>query len=171
MEYEWVLSILKNILLISVLFLQFLQKPTNKPNHSSINQPNEQNEAAPPTSAPPQPLLYGRSHGHSRWVSYSLMGGLNWDFDKELISWITEVRWLLEQRRTYLLLGVTVAAHGPQVLQSSPQEDDEEAPKESDHGRGEESPPHPLAVAVTGHIWRERDDHIHLGYVDVGVRV
>lgn len=72
---------------------------------------------------------------------------------------------------TYLLLGVTVAAHGPQVLQSSPQEDDEETPEESDHGGGEESPPHPLAVAVTGHIWRERDDHVHLGYVDVGVRV
>lgn len=77
----------------------------------------------------------------------------------------------LWDERTHLLLGVTVAAHSPQVLESSPQEDDEETPKESDHGRGEESPPHPLAVAVTGHIWRERDDHAHLGYVDGRVRV
>lgn len=63
-----------------------------------------------------------------------------------------------------------MAAHGPQVLESSPQEDDEETPEESDHGGGEESPPHPLAVAVTRHIWREGDDHVHLGYVDGGIR-
>lgn len=72
---------------------------------------------------------------------------------------------------TYLLFGVTVAAHGPKIFQSSPQEDNEETPKESDHGGGEESPPHPLAVAVTGHIWGKRDDHVHLGNVDRGVRV
>ncbi len=71
----------------------------------------------------------------------------------------------------YLLFGVTVAANSPQVFESSPQEDDEESPKESDHGGGEESPPHPLAVAVTRHIWRERDDHIHLGDVDGRIRV
>ena len=74
--------------------------------------------------------------------------------------------------RTYLLFAVTVAAHGPQVLESSPQEDDEETPEESDHGRGEECPPHALAIAVTGHIWREGDlDDIHLGHVDGRVRV
>lgn len=72
---------------------------------------------------------------------------------------------------TYLLFGVTVAAHSPQVFESSPQEDYEETPKESDHGGGEESPPHPLAVAVTGHIWWKRDDHVHLGYVDGRIRV
>lgn len=72
---------------------------------------------------------------------------------------------------TYLLFGVTVAAHGPKIFQSSPQEDNEETPKESDHGGGEESPPHPLAVAVTGYIWGKRDDHVHLGNVDRGVRV
>lgn len=72
---------------------------------------------------------------------------------------------------TYLLLGVTVTAHSPQVFESPPQEDYEETPKESDHGGGEESPPHPLAVAVTGHIWWKRDDHIHLGYVDGWIRV
>lgn len=75
------------------------------------------------------------------------------------------------EQSTYLLFGVTVAAHGPQVLESSPQEDYEETPKESDHGGGEESPPHPLAVAVTQHIWCERDDHVHLGHVDGRVRV
>lgn len=72
---------------------------------------------------------------------------------------------------TYLLFGVTVATHSPQVFESSPQEDYEETPKESDHGGGEESPPHPLAVAVTGHIWWKRDDHVHLGYVDGRIRV
>lgn len=72
---------------------------------------------------------------------------------------------------TYLLLGVTVAAHGPKIFQSSPQQDNEETPKESDHGGGEESPPHPLAVAVTGHIWGKRDDHVHLGNMDRRVRV
>lgn len=72
---------------------------------------------------------------------------------------------------TYLLFGVTVAAHGPKIFQSSPQEDYEKTPKESDHGGGEESPPHPLAVAVTGHIWGKWDDHIHPGNVDRGVRV
>lgn len=72
---------------------------------------------------------------------------------------------------TYLLFGVTVAAHSPQVFESSPQEDYEETPKESDHGGCEESPPHPLAVAVTGHIWWKRDDHVHLGYVDGRIRV
>lgn len=71
----------------------------------------------------------------------------------------------------YLLFGVTVAADSPQVFESSPQEDYEETPKESDHGRGEESPPHPLAVAVTGHIWREGDDHVHLGDMNGRVRV
>lgn len=64
-----------------------------------------------------------------------------------------------------------MAADGPQVFESSPQEDYEETPKESDHGGGEESPPHPLAVTVTGHVWRKRDDHIHLGYVDGRIRV
>lgn len=64
-----------------------------------------------------------------------------------------------------------MAAHGPEIFQSSPQEDNEETPKESDHGGGEERPPHPLAVAVTGHIWGKRDDHVHLGNVDRGVRV
>lgn len=78
---------------------------------------------------------------------------------------------LVHQVFTYLLFGVTVAAHGPKIFQSSPQEDNEETPKESDHGGGEESPPHPLAVAVTGHIWGKRDDHVHLGNVDRGVRV
>lgn len=72
---------------------------------------------------------------------------------------------------TYLLFGVTVAAHGPKIFQSSPQEDYEKTPKESHHGGGEESPPHPLAVAVTGHIWGKWDDHIHPGNVDRGVRV
>lgn len=82
-------------------------------------------------------------------------------------------RWelLLLRLLTYLLFGVAVAADGPQVFQSSPQEDDEETPEESDHGGGEESPPHPLAVAVTGHICRKRDDHVHLGNVDRRVRV
>ena len=72
---------------------------------------------------------------------------------------------------TYLLFGVAVAADSPQVFQSSPQQDDEEPPEEGDHGGGEESPPHALAVAVTGHIWREGDDHVHLGDVDGRVRV
>lgn len=64
-----------------------------------------------------------------------------------------------------------MAAHSPQIFESSPQEDYEETPKESDHGGREESPPHPLAVAVTGHIWGKRDDDIHLGYVDGRIRV
>lgn len=72
--------------------------------------------------------------------------------------------------QTYLFLGVTVTAHGPQVLQGPPQEDNEEPPEESDHGGSEESPPHPLTAAVTGHVGRERDDHIHLGSIDRGVR-
>ncbi|KAM7381519.1 hypothetical protein PAMA_012390 [Pampus argenteus] len=67
--------------------------------------------------------------------------------------------------------GTTVAADSPQVFESSPQEDYEETPKESDHGGGEESPPHPLAITVTGHVWRKWDDHIHLGYVDGRIRV
>ena len=73
--------------------------------------------------------------------------------------------------QTYLLFDVTVAADGPQIFESSPQQDYEQTPKESDHGGGEESPPHPLAVAVTGHVGRERDDHVHLGDVDRRVRV
>lgn len=71
----------------------------------------------------------------------------------------------------YLLFGVTVAANGPQVFESSPQQDYEKTPKESDHGGGEESPPHPLAVVVTRHIWWERNDHIHLGDVNGWVQV
>lgn len=73
---------------------------------------------------------------------------------------------------TNLLLGITVAADGPQVVESSPEKNDEETSKERNHGRGEESPPHTLPVAITRHIWGERDDHIHLGYADRGrVRV
>ena len=66
----------------------------------------------------------------------------------------------------YLLFAVTVAAHRPQVLDSSPQKNYKETPEESDHGRGEKSPPHALAVAVTDHICREGYDHVHLGHVD-----
>lgn len=77
------------------------------------------------------------------------------------------VHWLL----TYLLFGVTMAAHGPKIFQSSPQEDNEETPEESNHGGGEKSPPHPLSVAVTGNIWGKRDDYVHLGNVDRGIRV
>lgn len=73
--------------------------------------------------------------------------------------------------RTYLLFSITVAADSPQVFESSPKQDYEETPKESDHGGGEESPPHSLAIAVTGHVWRKRDDHIHLGYVNGRIRV
>lgn len=58
----------------------------------------------------------------------------------------------MEKDPAYLLFGVAVAAHSPQVFESSPQEDYEETPKESDHRGGEESPPHPLAVAVAGHV-------------------
>lgn len=59
-----------------------------------------------------------------------------------------------------------MAADGPQVLEGSPQQDDEETAEEGDHGGGEESPPHPLAVAVAGHVGREGDDEVHLGDVD-----
>lgn len=66
----------------------------------------------------------------------------------------------------YLLFGVAVAAHGPQVPNRPPQQDDEEAAEERDHGRGEEGPPHALAVAVTWHLGEVRDDQVHL----LGVR-
>lgn len=59
---------------------------------------------------------------------------------------------MTDERVTYLLFGITVAAHGPQVFEGPPQEDDEETPEESHHGGCEESPPHPLTVAVTRHI-------------------
>lgn len=59
-----------------------------------------------------------------------------------------------------------MAADGPQVLEGSPQQDNEETSKEGDHGGGQESPPHPLAVAVAGHVGREGDDEVHLGDVD-----
>lgn len=67
--------------------------------------------------------------------------------------------------RSYLLLVSAVAADGPQVLEGPPHQDDEEPPKEGDHGRGEESPPHALAVAVARHVGREGDDDVHLGHV------
>lgn len=76
-----------------------------------------------------------------------------------------------DERVTYLLFGITVAAHGPQVFEGPPQEDDEETPEESHHGGCEESPPHPLTVAVTRHIRWEGDNYIHLGYVDRRVGV
>lgn len=74
---------------------------------------------------------------------------------------------LLQQRQwSYLLLGAAVAANGPQVLEGSPHQDNEETSEEGDHGGGEESPPHPLAVAVAGHVGREGYDEVHLGDVD-----
>lgn len=62
----------------------------------------------------------------------------------------------------YLLIGVAVAAHGPQVLDRPPQQDDEEAAEERDHGWGEEGPPHALAIAVAWHVGKVRDDQVHL---------
>lgn len=110
---------------------------------------------------------------HFDWTYYrfNYKPKSNWLLHKNpsmMISWRSAALW---NELAYLLFGVTVAAYGPQVFESSPQQDYEETPKESDHGRGEESPPHPLAVVITGHIWWERDDHIHLGYVDGWVRV
>lgn len=71
----------------------------------------------------------------------------------------------------YLLFDVTVAADGPQVFEGPPQENDEETPEKRDHGGGEECPPHALAIVVAGHVWREGDDHVHLGYRDRGVLI
>lgn len=110
---------------------------------------------------------------HFDWTYYrfNYKPKSNWLLHKNpsmMISWRSAALW---NELAYLLFGVTVAAYGPQVFESSPQQDYEETPKESDHGRGEESPPHPLAVVITGHIWWERDDHIHLGYVDGWVRI
>lgn len=62
----------------------------------------------------------------------------------------------------YLFFGVAVAAHGPQVLDRPPQQDDEEAAEERNHGRGEEGPPHALATTVTWHVGKVRDDQVHL---------
>lgn len=64
-----------------------------------------------------------------------------------------------------------MAADSPQVLEGPPQEDDEETPEERHHGRGEESPPHTLAIVIARHVWGKGDDHIHLGYGDRRVRV
>ncbi|KAI5103657.1 piggyBac transposable element-derived protein 5 [Silurus meridionalis] len=51
-----------------------------------------------------------------------------------------------------------VAAHGPQVPDRPPQQDDEEATKERDHGGREEGPPHALAIAVTRYFRKNRDE-------------
>lgn len=71
----------------------------------------------------------------------------------------------------YLLFGVAVAAHGPQVFKGPPKENDEETPEKRHHRGGEECPPHALAIIVAGHVWREGDDHVHLGYRDRGVLI
>lgn len=73
-----------------------------------------------------------------------------------------------KHKHTHLLFGVAVAAHGPQILEGPPQQDYEEPPKEGDHGGGEESPPHALAVA--GHVGRRRDEETRSGDVDRRVR-
>ncbi len=62
----------------------------------------------------------------------------------------------------YLLFTLAVAAHRPQVVEGPPHQDDEQTPEESDHGGGEESPPHPLAFGVTGYITGVGDDHSHV---------
>lgn len=71
----------------------------------------------------------------------------------------------------YLVFDATMAADSPQVLEGPPQEDDKETPEERHHGRGEESPPHALAIVIARHVWGEWDDHIHPGYGDRRVRV
>lgn len=62
----------------------------------------------------------------------------------------------------YLFFGVAVAADRPQVPDRPPQQDDEEAAEERNHGRCEEGPPHALAIAVTRHVGKVRDDQVHL---------
>lgn len=62
----------------------------------------------------------------------------------------------------YLFFGVAVTADGPQVPDRPPQQDDEEAAEERNHRRGEEGPPHALAITVTLHIGNIRDDQVHL---------
>lgn len=64
----------------------------------------------------------------------------------------------MEKVTFYLVFDVAMAAHGPQKSEGSPKENDEESPKESNHGGSKESPPHTLAIAVTGHVCREGDD-------------
>ncbi|KAJ1144352.1 hypothetical protein NDU88_010651 [Pleurodeles waltl] len=72
----------------------------------------------------------------------------------------------------YLVFDSAVAADGPHVLECPPDQDDEEPPEEGDHGRGEEGPPHALALAVTGHLHVHRDDQgIHLVGHEEGGRV
>lgn len=76
-----------------------------------------------------------------------------------------------QDSRGYLGFDATMAADSPQVLEGPPQEDDKETPEERHHGRGEESPPHALAIVIARHVWGEGDDHIHPGYGDRRVRV
>lgn len=75
-----------------------------------------------------------------------------------------------QDSRAYLVFDATMAADSPQVLEGPPQEDDKETPEKRHHGRGEESPPHALAIVIARHVWGERDDHIHPGYGDRRVR-
>ncbi len=70
----------------------------------------------------------------------------------------------------YLVFDVAMAADLPQVVKGPPHKDDEETPEERHHGWGEESPPHALTIVVTGYVWRERDDQVHLRYRDRRVR-
>lgn len=69
------------------------------------------------------------------------------------------------------MFDVAMTADSPQVLEGPPQENDEETPEKRHHGRGEESPPHALTIVVTGYVWREGDDHVHLRYRDRRVRI
>lgn len=74
-----------------------------------------------------------------------------------------------EKRGSYLVFDPAVAADSPQVLEGPPEQDDKQSPKESNHGRGEESPPHALSAAIAGHLHGHRDDErIHLGHIDGG---
>lgn len=67
-------------------------------------------------------------------------------------------------QQQYLIFDVAVAANGPQIFEGPPQQYDEETPEKRHHGGREESPPHALAIIVTGHLRRERDDNVfHLG--------
>lgn len=82
-----------------------------------------------------------------------------------------DVKQSKQASRGYLVFDATMAADSPQVLEGPPQEDDKETPEERHHGRGEESPPHALAIVIARHVCGERDDHIHSGYGDRRVRV
>lgn len=64
-----------------------------------------------------------------------------------------------------------MTANRPQICEGPPQENDEETSEKRHHGGGEECPPHALSIIVAGHVRRERDDQVHLGYIDRGVRI